>query len=183
MAVFGLASATQAQPDARGTSAGVVLQESERGTGAASKAGTAIGDDAAAVNYPTVDSAFAASDGIQVPDAANQSPGQQHLTDVRQDSVLLTGAGDVRLSRLIGTGVFTPAGEQLGAVRDVMLSGTGEPQVVVEANGRNVEVPWSKLAFGSPDNLLQGRVVLPGETPHGLEELPEFDLKAARGNG
>lgn len=182
IAALGFASAAQAQPDARGTSAGVVLQESTQGSSAASKAGTMTGGNAA-VNYPTADSAFASSDGIPIPDSANQSPGHDRLTHLRQDSALLTADGDIRVSRMLGTGVFTPTGDRLGTVRDVMLSGPGEPQLVLEANGRTVEVPWSKLVLGLPGTMLHANVVLPGVTQHILEELPEIDLERARGHG
>ncbi len=63
-----------AQPAARGTSAGEVLQQGTKGVTAASPAGRTIGEDAAAINYPGADHAFAGSDGIPVADAPTRTP-------------------------------------------------------------------------------------------------------------
>jgi hypothetical protein len=129
----------------------------------------------------TADAALAHDDGIGVPIQANQSPGQERLAEAHSE--LLTGTGKVRLRRLIGAGVFATSGEPLGAVRDVLMNGASEPQVIVDAGGRLVEVPWSKLAFNVPGRELHGSVVLPGETRHALDELPEFNPAAASGSG
>ncbi len=183
LAGLALTGSAWAQSGRQETSAGTVLQESERGTSAASSAGRTIGSDAAAINYPTVDSAFARGDGIAVPDVADQTPGKERLTDVFGQGGVFTGAGDVRVHHLLGSGVFTTAGERLGTVRDVLLNPGGEPQVIVEADGRKVEVPWSKLAFAMPGNELHGTVVLPGLTHHALEQLPEFRPQDQHGSG
>ncbi len=168
---------------AQATSAGTVLTEAEKGLSAASPAGSTISNDAAAINYPTVNSAFASGDGVAVPDAADQTPGKDRLTKVYEQNALFTGFGDVRVKRLLGSGVFTTAGNRLGTIRDVLLTAGSEPQVVLEADGRKVEVPWSKLVFALPGNELHGQVVLPGVTPHGLEQLPDFRPQDQRGSG
>ncbi len=178
-----LAGTVAAQPAARGSSAGAALQQGEPGTKATGPAGTMIEGNGAAINYPTVDSAFATSDGIAVPLAANQSPGRQRLTDLAQTSTVLTTGGDVRLTRLIGAGVFASSGERLGTVRDILLSRSAEPQVIVATDQRLVEVAWSQLDFGRPGSELHGKAVLPGETPHGLEQLPAFSPARLKGRG
>jgi PRC-barrel domain len=168
---------------AQATSAGTVLTEAEKGVGAASSAGRAISNDSAAINFPTVDSAFARSDGIAVPDAADQAPGMERLTHPYEQSGLFTGQGDVRVKRLLGSGAFTTAGDRLGTIRDVLLTPGGEPQVILEADGRKVEVPWSKMVVALPGQELHGRVVLPGATQHVLEQLPEFRPQDQHGSG
>ncbi len=184
LAMTGLAFAgvAWAQSDAGGTSAGTVLQESERGTSAASSAGRTIGSDAAAINYPTVDSAFASGDGIAVPDVADQSPGKERLTKPFEQGTLFTGSGEVRVKHLVGVEVFSTSDQRLGTIRDVLLTPGGEPQVILEAGGRKVEVPWSKLEFARPGNELHGMAVLPGATHHALEQLPEFRSQDQRGS-
>jgi hypothetical protein len=129
----------------------------------------------------TADAALAHDDGIGVPIQADQSPGQERLADAHSE--LLTGTGRVRLKRLLGAGVFAASGEQFGAVREVLMNGASEPQVIVDAGGRLIEVPWSKLAFDLPGQELHGGVVLPGETRHALDELPEFNPEAASNGG
>lgn len=185
LVLTGLLSAggAMAQPNARGTSAGVVLQQGEQGIKPGSPAATTIGRNEAAGNYPTVDTAFAHSDGIGVPVSNDQSPGQSRRANDSLENALLTSGGAVRMKRMLGAGVFNGTGERLGSVREIMLSGTGEPQVIVEADGRQVEIPWNKLSFHDPGEELHGKVVLPGATPHGLAELPEFKPAAASGNG
>jgi hypothetical protein len=136
-----------------------------------------------AINYPTVDSAFANGDGIAVPDAADQAPGKERLTNLYEQSGLFTGFGDVRVKRLLGSGVFTTAGERLGTIKNVLLVPGSEPQVILEAGGRKIEVPWSKMVFALPGNELHGRVVLPGATQHVLEQLPEFRPQDQHGSG
>jgi hypothetical protein len=168
---------------AQPTSAGTVLTEAVKGLGAASSAGRTISNDSAAINFPTVDSAFARSDGKGVPDAADQAPGMERLTHPYEQSGLFTGLGDVRVKRLLGSGVYTTAGDRLGTVRDVLLTSGAEPQVILEADGREVEVPWSKMAFALPGNELHDRVVLPGATQHVLEQLPEFRPQDQHGSG
>jgi hypothetical protein len=177
------ASAPLASPALQGTSAGTVLQQAEKGTSAASSAGRTIDSNAAAINYPTVDSAFASGDGIAVPDIADQAPGKERLTHPFEQGGVFAASGAVRVKRLIGSGVFTSAGERLGTVRDVLLNEGGEPQVILEADGRKVEVPWSKVEFALPGNELHGTAVLPGMTHHTLEELPEFRPQDQRGGG
>ncbi|HJS87698.1 MAG TPA: PRC-barrel domain-containing protein, partial [Acetobacteraceae bacterium] len=150
---------------------------------AASGVGRTISNDAAAINYPTVDSFFANSSGIEVPIVANNHPGMERLTHPFAQSALFTGSGDVRITRLIGSGVFTTAGDRLGTIRDVLLAPGSEPQVILEADGRKVEVPWSKMVFSLPGRELHGDVVLPGATQHVLEQLPEFRPQDQSGNG
>jgi PRC-barrel domain protein len=179
----GTVSAPPGRPGPQGTSAGTVLQEAEQGTSAASSAGRTIGGDAAAINYPTVDSAFASGDGIAVPDADDQSPGQERLNNGYQHTRLFTGSGEVRVKRLVGVGVFSTSDDRLGTIQDVLLNSGGEPQVILEADGRQVEVPWSKLDFALPGKELHGQVVLPGATPHLLQQLPEFRPRDQRGSG
>ena len=168
---------------AQATSAGTVLTEAEKRLGAASGAGKAISNDSAAVNYPTVDSAFATSDGKAVPDAADQAPGMDRLTHPYEQSGLFTDLGDVRVKRLLGSGVYTTAGDRLGTIRDVLLTASAEPQVILEADGRKVEVPWSKFLVALPGQELHGRVVLPGATQHVLEQLPDFRPQDQHGSG
>lgn len=131
----------------------------------------------------TADSAFTDGDGIQVPITANQSPGQERRATAAQDNAFLTEAGAVRMSHLLGASVVTNSGETLGTVREIMLNGAGEPEVIVDSSGRLVEVPWSKFVFDAAGKDTHGKLVLPGETRHALDELPEFDPAAASGSG
>jgi len=168
---------------AQATSGGTVLTEAVKGLGAASSAGKTISNDSAPINFPTVDSAFATSDGKEVPDAADQAPGMERLTHPYEQSGLFTGLGDVRVKRLLGSGVYTTAGDRLGTIRDVLLTAGAEPQVIVEADGHKVEVPWSKMVFALPGNELHGQAVLPGATQHVLEQLPDFRPQDQHGSG
>lgn len=130
------------------------------------------------VNNETADRAFLGADGIAVPDAPDQSPGSQRRAAIERRTALFTAAGDVRLSRLLDAGLFATSGERLGTVRDVVLDGSGAPLVIVRTGGRTVGVPWGKLAFGGPGNLLRGKATLPGATRRSLDQLPEFKLPA-----
>lgn len=150
---------------------------------AAALLATAFAGAQSAAHGATADSAFTDGDGIQVPITANQSPGQERLAKASQESAFLTAAGAVRISRLLVAGVVTNSGETLGTVRDVMLHGSGQPQVILESSGRLIEVPWSKFAFDVPGKDLHGKLVLPGETRHALDELPEFEPATASGSG
>ena len=179
----GTAGGSSPAGTAQATSAGTVLTEAEKGLGTASSAGRTISNDSAAVNFPTVDSAFATSDGKGVPDAADQAPGMDRLTHPYEQSGLFTGLGDVRVKRLLGSGVYTTAGDRLGTIRDVLLTTDAEPQVILEADGRKVEVPWSKFLVALPGQELHGRMVLPGATQHMLEQLPEFRPQDQHGSG
>lgn len=137
---------------------------------------------AAANLYAPADSAFAGSDGIAVPDAANQSPGQQRREHSREREEIVIPSG-VRLSKLIGEGVFAVNNQRLGTVRDVMLHAGSEPVVVLRANGRTVALGWDRFAFGQPHSLLHGKVLLPGQTARALDELPAFKPDRARSSG
>lgn len=161
------------------TNAGGALAPAEAAAGQADKL---ISHDQAAANYPTTASAAATSeDGIREPVDANTAPGSDRLAMDNEPDKLVRSDGEVRLNPLIGHALFSSSGRNLGTIKDVLIGRHGEPQMVVEAPGHLVAVPWSKLYFGLPGSQLHGHAVLPSTTEHELSELPAFSLTERNG--
>ena len=80
-----------------------------------------------------------------------------------------------RLSKIIGSAVQNDAGEQVGTVDDLIMTGDSEVTMAVIAVGgflglgaKLVAVPWSQLRPEAE------RVVLPGATKETLNGMPSF---------
>ena len=112
----------------------------------------------------------------------NQPNDVQHTTvagnngDTRpsQFNPLLTDNGEVRMSKLIGTNVYNDKDKKLGSVDDVVMGKSGEPQVIVKADGNLHPVPWSKLQFGNAKQNSDNKVIVPGTTENAVKSSPQY---------
>ncbi len=161
--------ATGEQPGATGTPANdQPVRARENALGARNPAG---------LNYAPADTALTSEDGIAEPITADKSPGHERLSHPASTTGLVTSRGKIRLSGLVGTSVFNEQGAALGTVADVLVTRSGSAQVIVSVDDHLVPVPWSKLQFNVAGRELQHKVVLPGETRHALDQLPEIRLR------
>lgn len=116
----------------------------------------------------------------------NQPNDVQHTTVAGQNgntapskvNPLLTDNGEVRMSKLIGTNVYSDQDKKLGSVDDVVMGNAGEPQVIIKADGNLHPVPWNKLRFGNAKQNSDNKVILPGESENALQSSPQYHYKA-----
>jgi len=116
----------------------------------------------------------------------NQTNDVQHTTVAGQNgdtspskiNPLLTDNGEVRMSKLVGTNVYNDKDKKLGSVDDVVMGKTGEPQVIIKANGNLHPVPWNKLQFGNAKQNSDNKVILPGEDENALNSAPQYHYTA-----
>jgi sporulation protein YlmC with PRC-barrel domain len=87
---------------------------------------------------------------------------------------LLTDDGAVRISKLVGQTVFNKDDKKIGSVDDVVAGQNGQLQVVIATDSKKVAVPWNKLVFGDAKINNDNTVLIPDETPEGLNKRPEF---------
>ncbi len=112
---------------------------------------------------------------LAVPVVAQQSqPAQGPNAVLQVDTVRLTQG--VRASKLIGSHVYNDAGERIGTMDDLIVTGGDRIVVgVVSVGGflgigsKLVAVPYERLAFGQ-----DGRITLQGATKESLAALPGF---------
>jgi ribosomal 30S subunit maturation factor RimM len=95
-----------------------------------------------------------------------------------QRNPLLADNGDVRMSKLIGTNVYNQQDQKLGSVDDVLMGSDGQPSVVISADGRLVQVPWTKLTFGNAKINSNNKAIMPDETQQAMKQMPEFRYTA-----
>jgi len=95
-----------------------------------------------------------------------------------QRNPLLADNGDVRMSKLIGTNVYNQPAQKLGSVDDVLMGSDGQPSVVISADGRLVQVPWTKLTFGNAKINSNNKAIMPEETQQAMKQMPEFHYTA-----
>ncbi len=91
-----------------------------------------------------------------------------------QRNPLLADNGKVRMNKLVGTDVYNVKDQKLGSVDDVLVGSDGQPEVIVSADGRLVQVPWNKLYFGNAKLNSHNKVILPDETPQSMKQAQEF---------
>lgn len=91
---------------------------------------------------------------------------------------LLADNGDVRIGKLIGTDVYNDKDQKLGSVDGVLMGKNGQPTVVISADNRLIQVPWSKLKFGDAKQNGDNKVIMSGETRDALNKMPEFHYTA-----
>jgi opacity protein-like surface antigen len=87
---------------------------------------------------------------------------------------LLTDNGSVRAGKLIGTDVYNNQDQKLGTVDGVLINRTGEAQVVLSANNKLVEVPWSRFEFGNAQSNSDHKVLLPTMTKNEVGNMQAF---------
>jgi Flp pilus assembly protein CpaB len=95
-----------------------------------------------------------------------------------QRNPVLADNGDVRMSKLIGTNVYNTQDQKLGSIDDVLMSRTGQPDVVLKVNGNLYQVPWSKLQFGNAKNNSDNKVIMPDTTQNAFANQPQFHYHA-----
>jgi len=112
---------------------------------------------------------------------ANNGKWSNSTSDKPADQLnpLLTREGMVRMSKLIGTDIYNDQDKKLGSVADVIMGRTGEPSVIVKADGKLHQVQWSKLRFGDAQKSADNKVLMPGETKSALNGTPEFHYKGS----
>jgi hypothetical protein len=103
------------------------------------------------------------------------------VTQPPQRNPVLADNGDVRMSKLIGTNVYNDHDQKLGSIDDVLMSKTGQPDVIVKINGDLYQVSWSKLQFGNAQNNSDNKVIMPGGTQSALSAGPQFHYRADNG--
>ncbi|HJS84243.1 MAG TPA: PRC-barrel domain-containing protein [Acetobacteraceae bacterium] len=97
-----------------------------------------------------------------------------------QRNPLLADNGKVRINKLVGTDVYNVKDQKLGSVDDVLVGADGQPEVILSADGRLVQVPWNQLYFGNAKLNSHNKVILPDATPQSLKQAPEFRYTAGR---
>jgi ribosomal 30S subunit maturation factor RimM len=95
-----------------------------------------------------------------------------------QRNPILADNGDVRMSKLIGTDVYNTQDQKLGSIDDVLMSRTGQPDVVMKVNGNLYQVPWTKLQFGNAQNNSDNKVIMPDTTQNAFANQPQFHYHA-----
>jgi Flp pilus assembly protein CpaB len=99
-------------------------------------------------------------------------------TQPSQRNPVVADSGAVRMSKLIGTDVYNDHDQKLGSIDDVLMSRTGQPDVVLKVNGNLHQVPWSRLQFGNASNNSDNKVIMPGATQNALGAEPQFHYHA-----
>lgn len=103
------------------------------------------------------------------------------VTEPSQRNPVLADNGDVRMSKLIGTNVYNEHDQKLGSIDDVLMSKTGQPDVIVKINGDLYPVSWNKLQFGNAQNNSDNKVIMPGGTQSALSAGAQFHYRADNG--
>ena len=123
--------------------------------------------------------AFAATTPNQTNDVQHTTvAGQNGDTSPSKINPLLTDNGAVRMSKLIGTNVYNDQDKKLGSVNDVVMGKTGEPEVIIKADGNLHSVPWNKLQFGNAKQNSDNKVIMPSETENALKSSPQYHYTA-----
>ncbi|MBV8705188.1 MAG: PRC-barrel domain-containing protein [Acetobacteraceae bacterium] len=97
-----------------------------------------------------------------------------------QRNPLLADNGKVRINKLVGTNVYNAKDEKLGDVDDVLVGADGQPDVILSADGKLVQVPWNQFQFGNAKLNAHNKVILPNATPQSLKQAPEFHYITGR---
>ena len=97
-----------------------------------------------------------------------------------QRNPLLADNGKVRVNKLVGTNVYNAKDEKLGDVDDVLVGADGQPDVILSADGKLVQVPWNQFQFGNAKLNAHNKVILPNATPQSLKQAPEFHYITGR---
>jgi len=97
-----------------------------------------------------------------------------------QRNPLLADNDKVRIGKLIGTDVYNAKDQKLGDVDDVLVGADGQPDVILSAGGRLVQVPWNQLQFGNAKLNSHNKAILPDATPQSLKQAPEFRYVSGR---
>ncbi len=97
-----------------------------------------------------------------------------------QRNPLLADNGKVRINKLVGTDIYNAKDQRLGDVDDVLVGSDGQPEVIVSAGGRLVQVPWNQIYFGNAKLNSHNKVILPDATPQSLKQAPEFRYTTGR---
>lgn len=86
-----------------------------------------------------------------------------------------------RVSKLVGSDVVNDAGEKIGKVDDIIVSGNGSLSVsVLDIGGflgmgaHRVAVPVRQFTLTNGDKSGMPKIILPGATKDALKSLPEF---------
>jgi sporulation protein YlmC with PRC-barrel domain len=99
---------------------------------------------------------------------------------------VLTDAGGMRASKIVGTSVYNDKDEKVGSIDDLIIGTDRSLHAVIDVGGvmgiggKMVAVPFEKLQFTNVKGSSDNHVVMPGATKDGLGAMPEYHY-AARG--
>ena len=103
----------------------------------------------------------------KVGDTTNTLPSQRNG--------VMTDAGQVRASKVIGSDVYNDHNEKLGSVNDLVIAKDGKLNAVLSVGGflgmgeKYVEVPYSTLIFGNTQKDSDNKIVVKGATKDSLK--------------
>jgi hypothetical protein len=149
-------------------------------------AGPALAAPSDAPANPPATPPAASSNAAPAPAAsANPPPSHQGTATVAspgsspsQRNPLLADNGDVRMSKLIGTDVYSEQDKKLGSIDDVLMGSSGQPDVVISSSDKLVQVPWNKLKFGDAKLNSDNKVIMQDETQQSMKQMPQFKYTA-----
>jgi sporulation protein YlmC with PRC-barrel domain len=98
-----------------------------------------------------------------------------------EDNPVLTAAGEVRASQVIGSSVYNDKNDKLGSVSDILLDKDAKAtQAVISVGGvlgvgaKLVAVPYDKLKFSDKVDSKTARVMMPGADENALNGMPTY---------
>lgn len=93
---------------------------------------------------------------------------------------VMTDAGSMRASKIIGSPVYNDHDEKVGSIDDLVIGSDKTLNAVVSVGGflgmgsKMVQVPYDKLQFGNEKGSSDNRVVMPGVTKESLTSMPDY---------
>lgn len=104
-------------------------------------------------------------------------------TTPSQRNAVLTDAGEIRASKLIGSSVYNDRDEKIGKVDDVVLGKDNKADAVILSVGgflgmgsKLIAVPYGSLRLGDTKHASSdNKVVMAGATKDSLRALPNFN--------
>ena len=104
-------------------------------------------------------------------------------TTPSQRNAVLTDAGEIRASKLIGSSVYNDRDEKIGKVDDVVLGKDNKADAVILSVGgflgmgsKLIAVPYGSLRLGDTKHASSdNKVVMVGATKDSLRALPNFN--------
>ena len=93
---------------------------------------------------------------------------------------VMTKNGGMRTSKIVGSAVYNDQDTKIGSIDDLVIESDHSVHAVLSVGGflgmdtKLVEVPFSKLHFGTTKGSDDDRVVLPGTTKQQLTSMPTY---------
>jgi sporulation protein YlmC with PRC-barrel domain len=93
---------------------------------------------------------------------------------------LLTDAGAVRISKLVGTDIYNKNDKKVGSVDDVLAGKNGQLQVVIVTNEKRVAVPWDQVVFGDAKLNSDNKALMLDSTQEELNKMQTFSYRSKK---